>query len=104
MSLLDYFKKRSNTANTVKNRLEIIIAHDRAVSRGQPSYLPALQQELLEVIQKYIAVGQDAISVNLEQNDNQEILELNIALPDETKKQEPKIPVKLKKSRRNKKR
>jgi cell division topological specificity factor len=41
-----------------------------------------LQKELLEVIQKYINVGQDAISVTFEQDENQETLELNIVLPD----------------------
>jgi cell division topological specificity factor len=41
----------------------------------------------LEVIRKYINVGQDAISVNFEQDENQETLEVNIVLPDiETKK------------------
>jgi cell division topological specificity factor len=44
--------------------------------------LPKLQQELLEVIRKYVNVEQDAITVNFEQDGNQETLELNIILPD----------------------
>ncbi|MDD2738103.1 cell division topological specificity factor [Methylomonas lenta] len=83
MSLLDYFRSsKPNTASLAKERLQILVAHERA-SRNQPSYLPQLQQELLAVIRKYINVGQDAITVNFEQDGNQETLELNIVLPDE---------------------
>ena len=83
MSLLDYFRSsKPNTASLAKERLQILVAHERA-SRNQPSYLPQLQQELLSVIRKYVNVGQDAITVNFEQDGNQETLELNIVLPDE---------------------
>jgi cell division topological specificity factor len=82
MSLLDYFRiSKASSASLAKERLQILVAHERS-SRNQPYYLPQLQKELLEVIRKYINVGQDAISVNFEQDDNQETLELNIVLPD----------------------
>ena len=83
MSLLDYFRSsKPNTASLAKERLQILVAHERS-SRNQPSYLPELQQELLAVIRKYVNVSQDAITVNFEQDGNQETLELNIVLPDE---------------------
>jgi cell division topological specificity factor len=82
MALLDLFRaSRKGSANVAKERLQILVAHDRA-ERHRPSYLPMLQQELLEVIRKYVEVEQDAITVNLEQDEHQEILELNIVLPD----------------------
>jgi cell division topological specificity factor len=40
----------------------------------------------LDVIQKYVHVDKDAISVKFEQEGNQETLELNIMLPDDTTK------------------
>ncbi|RLA18482.1 MAG: cell division topological specificity factor MinE [Gammaproteobacteria bacterium] len=83
MSLLDYFKTtKPNSAKLAKERLQILVAHERS-ARNQPSYLPELQQELLKVIQKYIQVDQDAISVNFESDDEQETLELNIVLPEQ---------------------
>ena len=86
MSLLDYFRStKQSSASIARERLQILVAHERS-SRNQPSYLPKLQQELLAVVQKYVNVGQDAISVNFEQDDEQEVLELNIILPDETGK------------------
>ncbi len=83
MSLLDYFRtKKTSSAAIAKERLQILVAHERS-SRNQPSYLPQLKKELLEVIQRYFKVSEDTISVSLEQDDERETLELNITLPDE---------------------
>lgn len=82
MGLLDFFRtSRQGSASVAKERLQILVAHDRA-ERNRPSYLPKLQREILEVIRKYVEVEQDAISVNYEQDDHREILELNIVLPE----------------------
>lgn len=82
MSLLDYFRSsKTSSASLAKERLQILVAYERS-SNTQPSYLPQLQKELLAVIQKYVDVNHDAMTINLEQNDNQETLELNIVLPD----------------------
>jgi cell division topological specificity factor len=83
MSLLDYFRStKPSSASIARERLQILVAHERS-SRNQPSYLPLLQKELLDVIRKYVAVDNDAISVHFEQDEDQETLELNIILPDE---------------------
>lgn len=82
MRLMDLFRaSRKGSASIAKERLQILVAHDRA-ERNRPSYLPKLQKEILEVIRKYVKVEHDAISVNLEQDEHREILELNIVLPD----------------------
>jgi cell division topological specificity factor len=82
MSLLDYFRtSKTSSASLAKERLQILVAYERS-SDSQPAYLPELQKELLAVIQKYVNVNQDAMTINLEQNDNRETLELNIVLPD----------------------
>ena len=82
MSLLDYFRlSKPKTASVAKERLQILVAHERTF-RNRPSYLPQLQKELLDVIRKYVNVDQEAITVNFEQDENQETLELNIILPD----------------------
>ena len=82
MSLMDYFKSsKASSASLAKERLQILVAYER-LSGNQPSYLPLLQKELLAVIQKYVHVNPDAITINLEQSDSQETLELSIILPD----------------------
>jgi len=84
MGLLDHFRaspSNKNSASVAKERLQILVAHDRA-ERNRPSYLPKLQLEILEVVRKYVKVNQDAIQVTYEQDDHREILELNIVLPE----------------------
>lgn len=82
MGLLDLFRgSRQASASVAKERLQILIAHERA-QRSKPDYLPKLQQELLEVIRKYVSVDEDAISVTMEQDDSREIIGVNIVLPE----------------------
>lgn len=82
MSLMDYFRReKMKSASIAKERLQILVAHDRARS-SSPDYLPRLQQELLEVIRKYVSVDDDDVSVNLEEQGTTSVLELNITLPD----------------------
>jgi cell division topological specificity factor len=81
MALLDFFKQRkSNSAAIAKERLQILVAHDRR--EDGPSYLPQLQRDLIQVIRKYVAVDNDAVSVSIERDGRQEILELNVVLPE----------------------
>ncbi len=82
MSFLDYFKsKKKNTASVAKERLQIIVAHERG-QREQPDYLPQLQQEILDVIRKYVPIDQDQVQVQLDKNDDCSVLELNVTLPE----------------------
>ncbi len=82
MSIFDYFKsQKKNTASIAKERLQIIVAHERS-KRNQPDYLPALQQEILEVIRKYVKVDQDQVDVQLDKNGDCSVLELNVTLPE----------------------
>ena len=82
MKLLDYFRSnRDKSASVAKERLQILVSHERA-TRNAPSYLPQLQNEILAVIRKYVTIDQDAISIQIDRDDHQEILELNITLPE----------------------
>jgi cell division topological specificity factor len=83
MGMLDYFRasRRKGSASVAKDRLQILVAHERA-ERGRPSYLPMLQKEILEVIRKYVHVDQTDVSVTVDHEDDCEILALNVVLPD----------------------
>ena len=78
MSFLDYFKSsKKNTASIARERLQIIVAHERG-KREQPDYLPQLQQEILDVIRRYVSIDQDDVQVQLDKNGNCSVLELNV--------------------------
>ena len=82
MRFLDYFRsKKTSSASVAKERLQIIVAHERG-RRDQPDYLPQLQQELLAVIRKYVQISDDMVQVEVDRNDNCSILELNVPLPE----------------------
>ncbi len=81
MRIFDYFRSnKKQSASIAKERLQIIVAHERN-KRSQPDYLPKMQQEILAVIQKYVAIGQDDVDVQIDQNGGCSVLELNITLP-----------------------
>jgi cell division topological specificity factor len=84
MAILDFFRKKQSTAQQAKDRLQIIVARERAsTSTHVQSYLPQLQQELLAVISKYEKLDLDQVSVNLDRRGDAEVLEINIVLPEE---------------------
>jgi cell division topological specificity factor len=84
MSLLSIlFGQKPKTASVAKERLQLIIARERTdASAGAPDFLHKLQQELIQVISKYVSVNPDDIKVSLEKQGNFEVLEVNIVLPD----------------------
>ena len=75
--------EKKKTASVAKERLQIILAHERnGRSPATPDYLPALQRELVAVISKYIKINPDDIKVQLDRQDNLDVLEVKIELPD----------------------
>ncbi|MBB71393.1 MAG: cell division topological specificity factor MinE [Legionellales bacterium] len=86
MSILRHFRKqRKNSASVAKERLQIIISHERT-KRNQPDILNSLKQDLLDVITKYFKVDaeqlKEQVKVDMEKAGDHSVLELNITLPD----------------------
>lgn len=84
MSILSFLLgEKKQTASVAKERLQIILAHERSGrSTATPDYLPALQKELMAVISKYVKINPEDIKVQLDRQDNLEVLEVKIELPD----------------------
>ena len=85
MSFLSFFLgEKKQTDSVDKERLQIILAHERS-GRGnsRADYLPKMQAELMAVICKYVKIGPNDIKVSVERQDNFEVLEVKIELPDE---------------------
>ena len=77
MSLLDlFFGEKKKTASVAKERLQIILAHERGErSAHAPDYLPALRAEL-------IAVQINDSDIQIHHQGNLDVLEVKIDLPD----------------------
>jgi cell division topological specificity factor len=86
MGLLDLFRRTPPSAHVAKERLRIIIQQERDKrGGGSPDYMPLLRRELLEVIRKYVNVDPQAVQINVEREDGQEILEFSVALPEKAR-------------------
>lgn len=87
MRLLEYFvASRRKSACVARERLQILVAHERA-ERSRPSYLPMLQNELLEVIRKYIEIERKDVSVTIDRERDYEVLALSVVLPAQTREE-----------------
>ena len=82
MKLFEYFKqpKADNSAMIAKERLQIIVAHER-IRTDSFQFLPKLQEEILIVVKKYIEVSEEDVSILLDTNDSYSVLALNVTLP-----------------------
>lgn len=82
--LLDMMFGRRNkgSANVAKDRLQLIIAHENAAANA-PDFLPKLQQEILDVISKYVNVDMNPVDINFEKKGGYEVLEVNVPLVDD---------------------
>jgi cell division topological specificity factor len=82
VSIFNYLRKKRSPSSALmaKERLQIIVAHERN-NRNQPDYLPQMQQDIIAVVRKYIAIDSDQVMVHLDDSDDCSVLELNITLP-----------------------
>lgn len=83
MSLINYFRKKK-TAETAKDRLQIIIAQQRS-EKDSPDFLPLLRQDIINAIAKHMEININEVKVDLQCKDNNSILELNVVLPERKK-------------------
>jgi len=77
------FPPRPKSAAIAKERLKIVLAHERA-GRDAPDFLPKLQKELIDVVGRYVEISDDMIRVNLGKNlgkaGDTSLLEINIEI------------------------
>ncbi len=82
MSIFDLFRtpRRPPSADAAKERLQIVLAYERS-DRSTPDFLPLLQKEIMQVIEKYIKIDSKKIDIKLERGPDISTLEVNIELP-----------------------
>jgi cell division topological specificity factor len=80
MGLFNYlFSPHRQSAAIAKERLKIVLAHERA-GRTAPDFLPKLQKELIDVVGRYVEIRDDMIRVNLGKSGETSLLEINIEI------------------------
>lgn len=79
MSLLGFFARRGS-APVARERLQILLAHERAVS-GRSDLAAILQEEILAVIAKHVAIDREKVQVKLDRGEAVSTLEIDVQMP-----------------------
>jgi cell division topological specificity factor len=79
MSLFNWFRPRP-TAPAARERLQILLAHERAVGGGS-DLIATLKEEILAVIAKHFPLERDKVTVKLDRGDAFSTLEIDIEVP-----------------------
>ncbi len=73
--------KNENSAAIARERLQIIVAHERDRKKdASPDFLEDLQKEILEVVRRYLPIEEQQIQIQMDKEGDYDVLELNITL------------------------
>jgi cell division topological specificity factor len=81
MGLLDIFVKKRASAHIARERLSLVLAHERAERMGN-DVIAKLKEELIAVICRHTAIDKDALNVTVEHRDSVEVLKVDLVLPE----------------------
>ena len=79
MNLFSFFS-RPSSAPQARERLQILLAHERATV-GHSDLVGLLREEILAVIAKHVAVDRDKVLVKMDRGDQVSTLEVDIEIP-----------------------
>lgn len=75
------FLSRKPTATVARDRLQILLAHERATFGGNADLVAVLQEEILAVIAKHVSVEREKVQVKLDRGDSFSTLEIGVEIP-----------------------
>ncbi|ACI50298.1 cell division topological specificity factor MinE [Gluconacetobacter diazotrophicus PA1 5] len=82
MSLLASLFGRKTSAPVARDRLQILLAHERSAGEGQSELIAKLQEEILAVITRHITVDQDKVQIKMDRGAGVSMLEIDIEVPE----------------------
>ncbi|SFK16818.1 cell division topological specificity factor MinE [Methylocapsa palsarum] len=79
MNLISFFR-RTGSAPVARERLQILLQHERAVT-GKSDLIAILQEEIMAVIAKHFPVESDSIKIKMERGNAVSTLEVEVEIP-----------------------
>ncbi len=80
MNLPRLFSGRTASAPVARERLQILLAHERGL-RGQPDLLELLRAEILAVVARHVVLDPEKVIVRMDRGNNVSTLEVDIEVP-----------------------
>ena len=80
MNLLRFLRRNTRSAPVARERLQILLAHERGL-RGQPDLLGILREEILAVVSKHVALDPEKVIVRMDRGKSVSTLEVDIEVP-----------------------
>jgi cell division topological specificity factor len=80
MTLFKLFSRRQGSAPLARERLQILLSHERAIC-GESDLIGALREEILTALGKHIVVGQDNIAIRMDRGATLSTLEIEVLIP-----------------------
>jgi cell division topological specificity factor len=80
MNLLRLIGARTASAPVARERLQILLAHERGL-RGRPDLLEVLRAEILAVVSRHIMLDPEKVIVRMDRNKHVSTLEVDIEVP-----------------------
>jgi cell division topological specificity factor len=75
---MDFFFRRKKSANSAKERLQLVLIHDR--TDMTPAELDALKDDLIATISRHVEIDPAAVNINITQDGRSQRLVANIPL------------------------
>lgn len=79
MSIFRFFNKQAS-APKARERLQILLAHERA-SHGHSDLVILLREEILAVVARHIQIDREKVRVTMNSDDQVSMLEVDIEIP-----------------------
>ena len=80
MKFFDFFSKQSSSAPKARERLQVLLAHERA-SVGHSDLVVLLREEILAAIGKHVQVDRDKVNVKMDRGEQVSTLEIDVEIP-----------------------
>ena len=80
MNLLRFLNSRNASAPVARERLQILLAHERG-SRCQPDLLAILREEILAAVSRHVVLDPDKVIVKMDRGESVSTLEVDIEVP-----------------------
>jgi cell division topological specificity factor len=85
MNFMSFFARRTS-APVARERLQILLAHERVLVSGEPDLVAVLREQILALVARHVSVDQDRVRVQMNRDSAVSTLEIELELPAPTRK------------------